>query len=287
MLIGEWEVFAVETGRIRLDGGAMFGTVPKVVWEKSFPADERNRVELSMRCLLLQGYNRRVLVDVGAGDKWDPALRERYGIELVPGGLRGALTTGGVPPEGITDVILTHLHFDHAGGATMLGEGGEIVPAFPNARVHVQRRNLEWARKPNERERASYLPENFEPLDERELLKLHDGNSEVLPGVTVTLSNAHTEGMQLVRVAGDGEDGQPVELWYTADLVPTASHVHLPWIAAYDLNALGVLEEKRALLGGIAGRNAWLVYEHDAHCVASKVQWNGARFEATEMAGEI
>ena len=287
MLIGEWEVFAVETGRIRFDGGAMFGTVPKVVWEKSFPADDRNRVDLSMRCLLLQGYNRRVLVDVGAGDKWSPELRERYGIELVPGGLRGALTVGGVPPEGITDVILTHLHFDHAGGATMRDEAGAIVPAFPNARVHVQRRNLEWARKPNERERASYLPENFEPLDEHEMLKLIDGSAEVLPGVTVTLSNAHTEGMQLVRIAGDGEDGQPVELWYTADLVPTASHVHLPWIAAYDLNALGVLEEKRALLGGIAGRNAWLVYEHDAHCVASKVQWNGTRFEAIEMAGEI
>ena len=108
-----------------------------------------------------------------------------------------------------------------------------------------------------------------------------------MPGVTVTLSNAHTEGMQLVRIAGDGEDGQPVELWYTADLVPTAAHVHLPWIAAYDLNALGVLEEKRALLGGIAGRNAWLVYEHDAQCVASKVHWNGSRFEAVEMAGEI
>ena len=287
MLIGEWEVFAVETGRIRFDGGAMFGTVPKVVWEKSFPADDRNRVDLSMRCLLLQGYNRRVLVDVGAGDKWSPELRERYGIELVPGGLRGALTVGGVPPEGITDVILTHLHFDHAGGATMRDEAGAIVPAFPNARVHVQRRNLEWARKPNERERASYLPENFEPLDEHEMLKLIDGSAEVLPGVTVTLSNAHTEGMQLVRIAGDGEDGQPVELWYTADLVPTASHEHLPWIAAYDLNALGVLEEKRALLGGIAGRNAWLVYEHDAHCVASKVQWNGTRFEAIEMAGEI
>lgn len=286
MKIGEWDVVAVETGRFKLDGGAMFGTVPKTLWEKEHPADPLNRVELSLRCLFLQGHNRRLLIDTGMGEKWDDEMRGRYALEG-GGGVVAALAKLGVPAETVTDVVLTHLHFDHAGGATVKNAEGVLVPSFPNARYRVQSRNIEWARKPNERERASYLEENFEPLVDEDRLELLDGPCDVLPGVTVAVSDGHTEGLQMVRVSGEGEDGQPTEVWYVADLVPTAAHVHLPWIAAYDIAAIRVLEEKAALLGGLAGRNAWLVYEHDPKWAASKIARDGKRFRPIDLRGDI
>ena len=253
----------------------MFGVVPKVLWEKSDPADESNRIELALRCLLVEGFGRRTLVDTGMGDKWDEKALEMYRVS--GGGVRGALAEAGIPLETISDVILTHLHFDHAGGATMRDENGLLVPAFKNARYHLQTRNLEWARKPNDRERASYLPENFEPLADADVFELHDGADDILPGVSVALSDGHTEGLQMVRIHGGG-----VEVWYTADLIPTAAHVHLPWIAAYDLSAIRSLEEKRGLLEGIADREAWLVFEHDRRFAAAKVARDGRRFRAIE-----
>ncbi len=287
MRIGDWDVVAVETGRFKLDGGAMFGVVPKTLWEKEHPADEANRVELSLRCLFLQGHNRRLLVDTGMGDKWSEELRARYDLRLSEGGVAGALAKLGVPAETVTDVVLTHLHFDHAGGATRLDENGTLTATFPNARYRVQSRNIEWARKPNERERASYLPENFEPLVDEDRLELLDGPCDVLPGVTVAVSDGHTEGLQMVRVNGEGEDGEPAEVWYTADVVPTASHVHAPWIAAYDIAAIRVLEEKQALLGGLAGRNAWLVFEHDPRVAAARIARDGSRYRAIDLKGEL
>lgn len=269
MQIGPWEVLSIETGRFRLDGGAMFGVVPKVLWEKEHPADAQNRVELSLRSMLLEGFGRRVLVDTGMGDKWDEAAKLRYDLRVPEGGVRGALLAANIDPETITDVILTHLHFDHAGGATRL-EGGETVPTFPHARHHLQRRNLEWAKKPNERERASYRMESWRALEDADLLELRDGTCDLLPGVSAVVSDGHTEGLQMVRVTGE-EDSGPRELWYTADLVPMVSHVALPWIAAYDIAALRSLEEKKALLEGIAGRDAWLFFEHDPKVAAARV----------------
>jgi glyoxylase-like metal-dependent hydrolase (beta-lactamase superfamily II) len=278
--IGSWDVRVLETGRFRLDGGAMFGTVPKVLWEADDPADDKNRIELALRCLFLEGHGRRVLVDTGLGEKWDEKAVGMYSIGA--GNVRSSLRAIGVEPETISDVILTHLHFDHAGGATHKSEDGVLVPSFPNARFYLQRRNLEWARKPNDRERASYRPENFEPLDDADVLELLDGSSDVLPDISVATSDGHTEGLQMVRIRGGGE-----ELWYTADLIPTAAHVHAPWIAAYDLSAIRSLEEKRALLDGIAGRPAWLVYEHDRRFAASKVVRDGGRFRAAETRSDL
>lgn len=281
MQIGPWEALSLETGRFRLDGGAMFGVVPKTMWEKEHPADAQNRVELSLRSLLLEGFGRRVLVDTGMGDKWDEAAIARYDLRVPEGGVRGALTAAGIDPETITDVILTHLHFDHAGGATRR-EGEAIVPSFPHARHHVQRRNLEWAAKPNDRERASYRAESWKALEEADLLELRDGTCDLLPGISAVVSDGHTEGLQMVRVTGAGESGEPRELWYTADLVPTASHVALPWIAAYDIAALRSLEEKRALLDGIAGRDAWLFFEHDPKIAAARVARDNEKIRVVE-----
>ncbi len=287
MRIGPYLVRSIDTGTLRLDGGAMFGTVPRVLWEKGDRPDERNRIELAARCLYLEGMNRRVLVDTGLGEKWTETERDRFDLRTVPGGARGAVAAAGIDPDSVTDVILTHLHFDHAGGATRADGDGRLVPSFPNARYHLQRRNLEWARRPNDRERASYRPENFEPLAEADRFVLRDGPCDILPGVQAVVSDGHTEGMQLVRVVGEDESGDPVELWYTADLVPTSSHVPLPWIAAYDLRASTSLEEKRALLDGIAGRNAWLFYEHDPRIAASRVVRETGKHRAVDGVGGL
>lgn len=282
MQIGPWTLTAVETGRLRLDGGAMFGTVPKVLWEKAHPADEKNRIELSMRALLLEGMNRRVLVDTGMGEKWDAKAREIYALRSPPGGVLGALAAAGIEPATISDVILTHLHFDHAGGATMATPEG-IVPAFPHARYHLQSRNLEWARRANDRERASYLRENFEPLVEADVLELHDGNRELFPGIELVVSDGHTEGLQMVCVRADEKgEGDATELWYAADLIPTSSHVPAAWVMAYDIAALRSVEEKKALLAGIAARDGWLFYEHDPHFAASRVVVENGRYRAVE-----
>jgi glyoxylase-like metal-dependent hydrolase (beta-lactamase superfamily II) len=281
MQIGPWDVRAIETGRFRLDGGAMFGVVPKVLWQKDFPADADNRVELSLRSLYLEGFGRRVLVDTGMGDKWTDAEIARYALTAPAGGVRGALSAAGVDPDTITDVILTHLHFDHAGGTTRM-ENGVLVPAFPQARHHVQRRNVEWANKPNDRERASYRRESWGVLEEADMLELRDGTCDLLPGVSAVESDGHTEGLQMIRVSGGD-----TELWYPADLVPTAAHVSLPWIAAYDISALRALEEKRALLDGLAGRDAWIFFEHDPRFAAARVERAGDKYRPVDTREDL
>ncbi len=264
----------------------MFGTVPKVLWERTHPADEKNRIELAVRCLLLEGFNRKILVDTGLGEKWDEKHRAMWAIESVPGGAAGALAARGIDPATITDVILTHLHFDHAGGATVKTDAG-IVPAFPHARYHVQRRNLEWARRPNDREIASYRAENFEPLVDADVLELHEGSRELYPGLSLVVADGHTEALQMVRVLGEGDDGEPAELWYPADMIPTSSHVPAAWVMGYDISALRCVEEKKALLSSIAGRNAWIFYEHDPVLAASRTESEGGKFRAVDGVAEL
>src|SRR2546425_6346104 len=174
LTLGGWSAHTLETGRLRLDGGAMFGSVPKPVWSRTHPADDRNRITLAMRALLLEGEGRRILVDTGIGTKFPPKLVDIYAVDHSEHTLERSLAALGLGVEDVTDVVLTHLHFDHAGGATR-GAGGRIVPRLPRARYHVQRKNLDNARRPNPRERASYLPENFEPLIEANVLELWDG----------------------------------------------------------------------------------------------------------------
>ena len=287
MQIGPYIATSIETGRFRLDGGAMFGTVPKVLWEKAHPADEKNRIELAARCLLLEGFNRRILVDTGLGDKWDAKHREMFAIETVQGGVAGALAARGTDPATITDVVLTHLHFDHAGGATKTAADGTIEPAFPHARYHLQKRNLEWAQKPNDREAASYRAENFDALVAADVLELHEGSRELYPGLFLVVADGHTEALQMVRVIGPGEEGEAEELWYPADMIPTSSHVPAAWVMGYDISALRCLEEKKALLSEIAGRNAWLFYEHDPVFAASRTESIGGKFRSVDGVSEL
>ncbi|HYC78922.1 MAG TPA: MBL fold metallo-hydrolase [Planctomycetota bacterium] len=279
MKIGRYEVRALSTGRFRLDGGAMFGNVPKVLWEKQHPADDRNRILMELRVLLAEGDGRRVLVDTGSGNQWSEKEQAIFGLDAPPEpGVVAALRAAGVAPESITDVVLTHLHFDHAGGVTRRGRDGAPELTFPGATHHLQRANWETSKDPNERERASYLAWNREPLgDLGGRLVLHDGPTEILPEVFVEVSEGHTTGLQTVRV-GEG----PGAAVYTADLLPMRAHVPVPWTMGYDLCPRTLMKEKKALLERAARLGWTVVLEHDPGRDAVRVAERAGRFEAVE-----
>jgi glyoxylase-like metal-dependent hydrolase (beta-lactamase superfamily II) len=256
MLLGSLELSIVDGGHFRLDGGAMFGVVPKVLWERKFPADEKNRVRLATNCLLVRGSGFTALVECGLGEKWDDRARETYAIE--PGrGLAASLASLGVHVEDVDALVVSHLHFDHCGGATRR-ENGELLRTFPRATMYLQHAELEHARAPHERDRASYLPENWEPYAEAGRLETLRGEAEVRPGVTVAPLKGHNDGMQAVRVESEGQIA-----FYFADALPTTAHVPIPWIMAYDLYPVDLIQNKKRLLDR-AQREGWLcVFEHD------------------------
>jgi glyoxylase-like metal-dependent hydrolase (beta-lactamase superfamily II) len=265
---GRWQADTLEFGRFRLDGGAMFGVVPKTLWSKLAPADELNRIDLALRCLLLRDGERVVLVDCGVGGKDSPKFREIFHLEDEGRDVSQELARFGLAPEDVTDLILTHLHFDHGGGAVSRDDHGQLKLTFPNASVHVQRGQWDWALNPSQRDRASYLKDNLEPLKDARL-NLCEGDGEVLPGVSVRCVHGHTPFMQLVEVAGaDGEPG----LVYCADLVPTSAHLSPPWVMGYDLEPLKAMQEKSELLERVDGESSWLVFEHDPAIAALTLQ---------------
>ncbi len=254
--LGDWTLDTVDAGYLWLDGGGMFGSVPKPLWSRTNPPDERNRIRLAMRCMLLRGHGRIVLVDVGLGDKFTGKLRDIYRVESEPS-LEHSLASLGVAPEDVSDVILTHLHFDHAGGATRQTPDG-LRPSLPAARWYVQRRNWENAHAPNPRERASYMPENYDALMEAGVLTLWDGPQRPWPGVETITVDGHTRGQQVVRVEGGGRSA-----WFVTDVIPTAAHVRIPFVMGYDVAAIETMQEKREILTRASQENAWIVLEHD------------------------
>jgi len=257
MRIGSYDLHPIETGRFGLDGGAMFGVVPKPLWEKTNPPDEKNRIALAARALLIIGNGRKILVDVGNGSKYTDKLVGIYKFDTSRFELVSSLNKRGLVPGDITDVILTHLHFDHAGGSTF-AENGDLKPTFPNAAYYVQREHWEAANHPTERDRASFFPDDFLPLHERGVLKFTEGEEEIFPGIGLRLLHGHTSALQC-PVITDGS----TTMFYCADLMPTLSHVQLPWIMAYDLRPLVTLEEKRRILNTAADENWILFFEHD------------------------
>ncbi|MBC8311438.1 MAG: MBL fold metallo-hydrolase [Candidatus Marinimicrobia bacterium] len=265
--IGKWKVIVLETGDFRLDGGAMMGSVPKVLWEKTNPADQLNRIDLSLRCLLLDNGSQRVLIETGMGNKFNEKFKSMFAIEQTTNPLSDTLSKFGYSYENITDVILTHLHFDHSGGALSLAKNGDLVPAFPNAQYHISERNWDTGNVPNPRDRASYLKENYIPLKDAGVLKLITDNSEILPEISSYIVNGHTTGQQLIKVESEGEI-----LVFCSDLIPLRSHLKLPWIMGYDLNALLSLEEKTKFLQDAAEGNWWLFFYHDPKTVAVKIR---------------
>jgi glyoxylase-like metal-dependent hydrolase (beta-lactamase superfamily II) len=279
---GDYRVEVIPDAEFRLDGGAMFGVVPRSLWQRVAPPDAENRVRLNMNCLYVEAGGERVLVETGIGDKWTPKQADTYGIsrEGSLGARLRALTGRG--PEEVTVVVNTHLHFDHAGGNTTLDGEGRAVPAFPNARYLVSRAEFEHAESPHERDRASYLPENWRPVAESGQLELMPDSYEVVPGLTMETVAGHSRTMQCPRLERGGRT-----LYGFADLVPTRAHVPLPWIMGYDLYPVETLESKRQLLPR-AAREGWLcLFYHDPEAPLCRlVEEEGKLRAVPEASGE-
>ncbi|HEX6308834.1 MAG TPA: MBL fold metallo-hydrolase [Longimicrobiales bacterium] len=263
--LGDMRIHALHAGSQKLDGGAMFGVVPKPLWEKRIPADERNRIPLAMRCLLVETPDALVLIDNGAGNKENEKFGEIYGIENAasdsarfPTRIEEALARLDYSADDVDIMLDTHLHFDHAGGNTRREEDGGIVLSFRRARYIVQRGELEWSRIRNERIRASYLPHNFEPVVDAGRMELVEGDVEIVPGVSVMRTPGHTPHHQSVLIRSGGETA-----CFLADVLPTAAHLPLPWIMGYDVEPLVTLESKRSLLARAREEQWLLVFEHD------------------------
>jgi glyoxylase-like metal-dependent hydrolase (beta-lactamase superfamily II) len=263
--VGSIRIHALNAGSQRLDGGAMFGVVPKPLWEKRIPPDERNRIPLAMRCLLIESADALVLVDNGAGNKEDARFIDIYGIENRPGSggtgptrLEEALAAAGFTPDDVDVVIDTHLHFDHAGGNTFRAPDGSIHASFPRARYVIQSGEWEYAHLRNERVQASYLPHNFEPINEIGRFDFVTGEAEIVPGVGVWPTPGHTPHHQSVLIRSEGQTA-----CFLADVIPTSAHLPLPWIMGYDVEPLVTLESKRALLAAARAEEWLLIFEHD------------------------
>ena len=259
--LGPFDLYSIETGRFRLDGGAMFGVVPKTLWSRQIEADDKNRIPMAMRCLLIESRqtDRVYLVDNGVGTKSDEKFEKIYAIDHQHSDLVGSLEQHGFKPEEVTDLILSHLHFDHCGGTTYYDDNGELQLTFPNARHHVTKKHWETANNPNAREKASFFPENIEPMEKSGRLNLVDEYHTYEEGLTAIPVNGHTLGQQLPKLEGEGKT-----LIFSADLIPTQSHVPLPWVMGYDMRPVQTLEEKKEFLEQAVAENWYLFLEHDA-----------------------
>jgi len=266
MNIGQYTVDVVETGRFSLDGGAMFGVVPKPLWSRANPADERNRIRLAARGLLLRDGKKTILVDNGNGSKFSDKQKDIYALDTSSSSLDVSLASLGVKHADVTDVLLTHLHFDHAGGSTVV-LNGKIVPAFPNARYHVQKAHWEQAMNPTPKDRGSFMPDDFLPLKAEGVLEFTDGEGEVFPGVRLLLTNGHTTAQQLPLISDKN-----TTVLFCCDLFPTTSHIPLPYIMAYDLRPLTTLADKEKILRRAALEKWILFFEHDPGTVACTVR---------------
>jgi glyoxylase-like metal-dependent hydrolase (beta-lactamase superfamily II) len=260
MKLGAFEIEILSDGFMALDGGQMFGVVPKVLWERKMPADARNRVRLGLNCVLVRAGAERVLIETGIGDKFDAKLSDIYGIEKTTT-LLAELEQRGLAPEDITAVINTHLHFDHCGWNTRRKDG-TVVPTFPRARYFIQQGEWEHAHHPTERDRASYVPDFFQPAaPQTEML---NGDTEILPGIYVELMPGHTRHMQCVWIESEGESACLV-----GDLIPTCAHLPYPWIMAFDLYPLETLANRHRLLPRLMDKNSLVIFPHEvqAPCV--------------------
>jgi glyoxylase-like metal-dependent hydrolase (beta-lactamase superfamily II) len=251
--LGRYDLHAVRDGTFALDGGAMFGVVPR---------------PLAMD----RAAKRVILVDDGMGDKWDAKKTEMYGIDKTGGDLLSGLSALGIAPEEVTDLLLTHLHFDHAGGTTRRGPDGALALTFPRAVHYVQRRAWQWAHGPSEKDSGSFLAENFDLLQHSNLLHLVDGTPELFPDVELIVSDGHTVAQQLPRFHADG-----THLTFCGDVVPTSAHLKPSWIMGYDLHPLTIIEEKKLLVAQALEDDGWLFFEHDPVVAAARLEERGGQ----------
>lgn len=265
MHIGTYKLTSLVTSTFGLDGGAMFGVVPKPLWSSKVGVDDQNRIEMVTRTLLLESEDRKILVDTGNGDKWNQKARDMYKIEVENYILPQSLAAQGIHVDEITDVICTHLHFDHVGGNTRL-EAGKLIPVFPNATYWVQEENWKLANGPSEKDRASYLSENWAVLAENGMLQILRGDRELFKDINLEIVHGHTLGQQL-PVISDGT----TTLMYGGDLFPMKPHIPLPWVMAYDNEPMRSIAEKKRILPGLLEKDAMIFFEHDPYVTACKL----------------
>jgi glyoxylase-like metal-dependent hydrolase (beta-lactamase superfamily II) len=275
--LGAWTVHLLQAGGQRLDGGAMFGVVPKPLWERRIPADARTRIQLGMRCALIEHESGLIIIDSGSGNKESDKFLDIYGIENAGEGgrtmLESALAAAGHKPEDVALVINTHLHFDHGGGNTYRDAEGKVRLTFPNARYVVQRGEYAYATHTNERTAASYFPHNFVPVHEAGRFDFVDGDQEIISGVRVIPTPGHVPHHQGILLTSRGE-----QAFYLGDLVPTSSHLPLPWIMGYDVEPLVTLETKRFMLKRALEEGWRLIFEHDATVATGRVAHDGKTY---------
>lgn len=278
------KIHVLHTGFFKLDGGAMFGVVPKSIWNKLNPADENNLCTWVMRCLLVDDGERRIIIDTGIGDKQEEKFFRHYYLSEIRD-LRELVEEKGYSPESITDVFLTHLHFDHCGGA-IIREGEKLLPAFPNADYWCNKKHWEWATNPNEREKASFLKENIWPLSDSGKLKFieHKEGVHFTPDITIRFVDGHTGAMMLPQINYKGRT-----LVYMADLLPSVGHIPIPYVMAYDMFPLTTLMEKKLFLEEALVNNYVLFFEHDpqVECCELQVTDRGIRSGRTFRLEEL
>ncbi|MFH2002441.1 MAG: MBL fold metallo-hydrolase [Planctomycetota bacterium] len=278
--VGRFEISSVVTGHCRLDGGAMFGVVPKVLWQKTEDVDDLNRILLAMRTLVAvdRKAGQVMLVDTGAGSKWSEEEADRYAVKNQAGALESALGKMGLTMADVTDVVITHAHFDHCGGLTEWKHepGGETRLRFEKARHWVHEKHWEQANHPTERDRASFLARDFEMLDRSGRLEKIRGDDPPGPcdGVRWLLSHGHTPYLLLPQFEGEGHS-----LLFTGDMIPTSSHLRPPWVMAYDLFPLTTLEEKQRVMARCRDEGLWLAFPHDRNMGGAEIDVSGNKIK--------
>lgn len=277
MQFGKFNIDVIDTGNFALDGGAMFGVVPKPMWSKAYnQGDELNRIPLSARPLLVRFDEHVILVDSGNGTKMNEKFQSIYGIDIVKSNLTQCLEKFNISPNDITHFIYTHLHFDHAGGSTIFKDG-ESQPLFANAKHYVQKAHYEWALNPKLKDRASFIQADFMPVKDAGILEFTDGEGEILSGISVIPVDGHTKAMQMVKLQ-DGDN----TLLYCADLSPTSAHIKPPFVLGYDNFPLTTIDEKLKYLTQASEENWLLCFEHDAFTQAAYIFANNGTFEIKE-----
>ena len=276
MKIGDYDLYSIETSEFSLDGGAMFGIIPKPIWEREAPSDALNRIDMVTRSLLLCSDEKKILIDTGNGTKWEEKYRDIYNIDTSRYNIENSLTKYGFSADDITDIINTHLHFDHAGGNTKIDDGS-IVPTFPNAKYWVTKEHWELANHPSQKDSGSFIEHDWKVLAENGMIETVNGNEPFIKGIDSYITQGHTAGL-LHPIISDGTK----TLFYGADIFPLAAHISIPWVMAYDVQPVVTMKEKEILLPKMQDEEWILFLEHDPKIQACTVHQDGKHFKMNE-----
>ena len=276
MKIGDYDLYSIETSEFSLDGGAMFGIIPKPIWEREAPSDALNRIDMVTRSLLLCSDEKKILIDTGNGTKWEEKYRDIYNIDTSRYNIENSLTKYGFSADDITDIINSHLHFDHAGGNTKIDDGS-IVPTFPNAKYWVTKEHWELANHPSQKDSGSFIEHDWKVLAENGMIETVNGNEPLIKGIDSYITQGHTAGL-LHPMISDGTK----TLFYGADIFPLAAHISIPWVMAYDVQPVVTMKEKEILLPKMQDEEWILFLEHDPNIQACTVHQDGKHFKMNE-----